>query len=133
MLSKGAIVMATSVGIVVAAALVGLFGVPTLIGVSTGFAAAAYAATVPWALSNGRFPGPQSNVRARRVTNLASALIVGCALVGVVRLDVDRSVRIGLQLLVLAVGTAGFSMGSAAALLDTVGEAAEADKIVDSI
>ncbi|MEP6592150.1 MAG: hypothetical protein ABJC51_00570 [Acidobacteriota bacterium] len=125
--------MATSVGVVFAAALVGLFGVPTLIGVFTGLAAAAYAATVPWALSNGRFPGPRSNVHARRVTKLATALIVGCASVGVVGLDVDRSVRIGLQLLVLAVGTAGFSMGSAAALLDSVGEAAESDKIVSSL
>jgi len=127
--SKGSVILAIIIGGVLAVALVALFKAPISVATFIGLAASGYTATMPWALRDGRFPGPRSSVRARRVTGAASALILGSALVGVVGLDVERTTRLSLQLLVLAVGSAAFNLGAAAALLDSSETSSESDSL----
>ncbi len=123
MFNTRSVLVATAVGVVLAGVLIVFIGASMTVAAGIGLASAAIAATLPWAMRDGRFPGPRSAVRARRVINAGYAIVAGSALVGLNGLNVDRTTRFSLVLLVLAVGWAGLMLGSAAAILDSEGGA----------
>jgi energy-converting hydrogenase Eha subunit A len=119
MFSTRAILLAAAVGVVLACLLVVLIGTQIAVAAFTGLAAGVVTAILPWAIRDGRFPGPRSGVHAYRAIRAGYAVILCSAVIGLADLDVDRTTRFSLQLLVLAVGVAGLMLGSAAVLLDT--------------
>jgi hypothetical protein len=118
MFKKHTVIVAILVGVILAAALVGPLEAPASTTFFTAVAAVVLVTVIPWAAREKQFPGVSSSLRARRALGLAYAMIIGAAGFGISGAHLDRTTVVSLRLLILAVGSAGVILGSAAVLLD---------------
>ena len=96
---------------VVSVALVLLLDATPVTAIFAGRAAGAFAAMMPAAVRDGRFPGAHSGRRAS-----ASLLVLGSGLTVPATLGLTRGAQLSLSILILVVGSAAFLLGSAAVI-----------------
>ena len=98
---------------VVSVALVLLLDATPVTAIFSGLAAGAFAAMIPVAARDGRFPGTHSG---RRASAIASLLVLGSGLTVPATLGLTRGAQLSLSILILVVGSAAFLLGSAAVI-----------------